>query len=129
MESKISSKIFAVTFSRKRSCEICIFDLDPGNATLNITPTEVNSTKVNISWNPLPVCFQGADDLEYELEVKHLVSNATVKNYTNTMSFIFMRFLHYEVYEITLTPTNKHGKGAPSTKIFATSEGSKLIDG
>ena len=97
---------------------------------MNITVTEVNSTKVvNISWNPLPVCFQGADDLEYELEVKHLVSNATVKNYTNTMSFIFIRFLHYEVYEITLTPTNKHGKGAPSTKIFATPEGSKLIDG
>ena len=129
MESKISSKIFAVTFSRKRSCEICIFDLDPGNATLNITPTEVNSTKVNISWNPLSVCSQGADDLEYELEVKHVLSNITVKNYTNTTSYIFMGFSHYQAYGIILTPTNKHGKGAPSTKIFITPEGSKLIDG
>ena len=131
METKISSKIFAVTFSRKRSCEICIFDLDPGNATLNIKTTEVNSTKVNISWNPLPVCSQGADDLEYELEVKYLVSNiaVTVKNYTNTTSYIFMGFPHYQAYEITLTPTNKHGKGAPSTKISTTPEGSKLIGG
>ena len=129
MESKISSKIFAVTFSRKRSCEICIFDLDPENATLNITPTEVNSTKVNISWNPLSVCSQGADDLEYELEVKHVLSNITVKNYTNTTSYIFMGFLHYQTYGITLTPTNKHGRGAPSTKIFITPEGCKLIDG
>ena len=96
---------------------------------MNITVTEVNSTKVNISWNPLPVCFQGADDLEYELEVKHVLSNITVKNYTNTKSYIFMGFLHYQTYGITLTPTNKHGKGAPSTKIFATPEGSKLIDG
>ena len=90
---------------------------------------EVNSTKVNISWNPLPVCSQGADVLEYELEVKHQVSNATVKNYTNTTSYIFMRFLHDQAYEVTLTPTNKHGKGTPSTKIFATPQGSKLIDG
>ena len=127
METKISSKVFAVTFSGKRSCEICIFDLDPGNATLNITTTEVNSTKVNISWNPLPVCSQGADDLEYELEVKYLKSNITVKNYINTTSYIFMGFPHYQPYEITLTPTNKHGKGAPSTKTSTTPEGCKFF--
>ena len=109
--------------------EICIFDLDPGNATLNTKTTEVNPTKINISWNPLPVCFQGADDLEYELEVIHLVSNITVKNYTNTTSYIFMGFLHYQTYGITLTPTNRHGRGAPSTKIFTTPAGCKLIDG
>ena len=95
---------------------------------MNINTTEVNSTKVNISWNPLPVCFQGADYLQYELEVKHLVSNVTVKNYTNTTSYIFMEFLQYQAYNITITPTNKHGKGRPSTETFETPEGSKLID-
>ena len=52
-----------------------------------------------------------------------------VKIYTNTTSYIFMGFSHYQAYGIILTPTNKHGKGAPSTKIFITPEGSKLIDG
>ena len=129
VETKISCKIFEVTFSGKRSCEICIFNLDPGNATLKINTAEVNSTKVNISWNPLPVCFQGADDLEYELKVKHLVSNVKLKNYTNTTSYSFMGFWQYQDYEITITPTNKHGRGRPSTKKFKTPEGSKLIDG
>ena len=95
---------------------------------MNINTTEVNSTKVNISWNPLPVCFQGADYFQYELEVKHLVSNVTVKNYTNTTSYIFMEFLQYQAYNITITPTNKHGKGRPSMETFETPEGSKLID-
>ena len=96
---------------------------------MKIKITEVNPAKVNISWNPLSVCYQGEDDLIYELEVKHVLSNITVKNYTNTTSYIFMGFLHYQTYGITLTPTNKHGRGAPSTKIFMTPEGCKLIDG
>ena len=107
--------------------EICTFDLDPGKATLNIQITGVNSTIANISWNPLPVCYQGADGLEYELEVKHLVSNATLKSYTNTTSYIFMGFSHYEEYELTVIPTNSEGKGASSKKYFITPEGRKLI--
>ena len=107
--------------------EICIFDLDPGNATLNIQDTEVNSTKVNISWNPLPVCSQGGDGLGYELEVKHVASNITLKNDTNTTSYIFMGFLHYQEYNITITPTNNEGKGAPSRKNFTTPQSSKWI--
>ena len=110
--------------------EICIFDLDPGNATLNIQITEVNSTIVNISWNPLPVCYQGADGLEYELEVKHLVSkvsNVTLNSYTNTTSYIFMGFSHYEAYELTVIPTNNEGKGVSSKKYFITPQGRKLI--
>ena len=107
--------------------EICIFDLGPGNATLNIQITKVNSTIVNISWNPLPVCYQGADNLEYELEVKHLVSNVTLKNYTNTTSYIFMGFSHYQDYELTVIPANIKGKGASSKKIFKTPQGRKLI--
>ena len=77
---------------------ILIFDLDPENSSLNIQITEVNSTKINISWNALPVCSQGADGLGYELEVKHLVSNTT--------SNIFMGFFQYQAYGITITPTN-----------------------
>ena len=126
---KILCKIFEITFSRKwsgRNLYFC-FDLDPGNATLNIKITEVNSTKVNISWDPLPVCFQGADNLEYELEVKGLEYNMTLKNYTNTTSYSFIGFLQYKAHKLTITPTTKLGKGAPSTKIFTTPEGSKLI--
>ena len=107
--------------------EIFTFDLDPRNATLNIQITEVNSTVVNISWNPLPVCYQGADGLEYELEVKHLVSNVTLKSYTSTTSYIFMGFYYYEAYEVKVIPTNNEGKGASSKKNFITPQGRKLI--
>ena len=109
--------------------EICIFDLDPGNVTFNMQITEVNSTKVNISWNDLPVCSQGADGLGYELEVKHVVSNVTFKNYTNTTSYILIQFCQYQTYEIIITPTNKQGQGESSKMTFTTPEGSKLIDG
>ena len=85
---------------------ILIFDLDPENSSLNIQITEVNSTKINISWNALPVCSQGADGLGYELEVKHLVTYITLKSYTNTTSNIFMGFFQYQAYGITITPTN-----------------------
>ena len=107
--------------------EIYIFELDPANATFSIQLTEVNSTKVNISWNAVPVCSQGANGLRYELEVRNLVFDSTLKNNTNTTSYIFMGFSHLEAHKVTIIPTNSEGKGAPSRKNFITPEGRKLI--
>ena len=108
-----------------------MFDLGPGNATLNIQITEVNSTNVNISWNALPVCFQGADGFGYKLMSKHVATtNSTMlTNYTNATSYIFMEFWQFEKYEITITPTNNDGEGVPLTKNSMTPQGRKLILG
>ena len=93
---------------------------------MNIQITEVNSTKVNISWNALPVCSQGADGLRYELVIKRLGSKKTLKNYARTTSFIFMEILYFQRYQVTIIPINSEGKGEPS-RTSLTPQGRKCI--
>ena len=92
----------------------------PSAPPQNVVTTVVNSTAIQIFWNPPPFLDQNGDIISYQLMITNqnrTNSPAIVYNITNITSYTAIMLEEYEVYNIKIAAQTSVGLGSFSNPV------------
>ena len=95
-----------------------IYLLGPLDPVSNLSAVPINSTTVQISWNP-PYSLEGVPILYYVIEIMNTTSRITTfASNTTTNSYSIDHPDPENNFTVTVVPMNKVGAGQPSSVVF-----------